>query len=467
MSQRNPKVSLATARVIPVLLVLVASYGSYVVVGPLSINYLLNPPDGQEADTVTGLAIPIAYFILLLPVAASWLRLTLVVLNDPGYIPQGPDRAPPGESGTNNPPGLEYFWQRDAFICDQGGLPIWCSYCKNWKPDRTHHNQDVGRCTRKMDHFCPWVGGVVGENSMKFFIQFTGYTALFTAYVMIVFAYFIAQHEKNAQWIVAVGLSGFFLFFTLGMFVNSTYLACLNYTTIEHSGLGSYRKTYMAVILPPDQQRDPLAPPPPARLASYKSDVGSDRPLTSDLDDPSHVSYFEQSNRSFRRPSPATPKEPSKIRVGTVTYPLELPVDRPPLPAPTPRTFAILELPPRMNPWKLENPWRNLAEVFGSTPAEWFLPIKRSPCCDHSSMVSEYPLGPAFVELLEEAGLTKQQADEFHDVRSPPRRRRRRRILDPGWQNGERPDGWISEKEARRIRHQERRQERDSRPDLS
>jgi palmitoyltransferase len=134
-----------------------------------------------------------------------------------------------------------------------------------------------------------------------------------------------------------------------------------------------------------------------------------------------------------------------------------------------------------MTPWDLKSPWSNLSEVFGSQPDEWFLPIKRSPCCDHTSMIAEYPLGPDFEALLEEVGLVRKNsklqqqqqqtalgsggggsAGSFSKdahAQSSVGDRRRKRVLDAGWQNGERPDGWMLEKEARRARKSDRRRD--------
>ena len=74
--------------------------------------------------------------------------------NLPGYRHAG---AASTEPATDKPaPGLQDFYDRDAFVCQTDGRPIWCSTCLNWKPDRAHHCREVGRCVRKMDHFCPW-----------------------------------------------------------------------------------------------------------------------------------------------------------------------------------------------------------------------------------------------------------------------------------------------------------------------
>ncbi|KAF2768303.1 hypothetical protein EJ03DRAFT_248482, partial [Teratosphaeria nubilosa] len=370
--------SLQTARAIPGFLVLVVCYVSYVVVGPLAIDYLFNPPKGVQKRVPAGIAITIVWFILLIPVAFTYLRLLTVVLRNPGYVPLGKET----ENDEQPHPAPE-FWTRDVFVCDQKGLPIYCKHCHNWKPDRTHHNQDVGRCTMKMDHFCPWVGGVVGERAIKFFTQSIFYTVILTTYGTILFAFFVHENRSHVQWIVALGLAGFFLLFTLGMLVNTLWLALQNLTTIEHLDVRN-RTMLLAVVLPPELQA------------------------------------HNERTAQLTRP-PAAARSP-----GTVTYPLSLPTDRPPPPAPPTRTFAILETPPGMNPWDLGSPWRNFKAVFGDHFHQWWLPWRHSPICDHSSDVSWYPLGPQFEKLLEDVGLGQRPTsrDEKSTVASKKRRRK-------------------------------------------
>ncbi|KAK5170292.1 Palmitoyltransferase pfa5 [Saxophila tyrrhenica] len=479
MTAARNAVSVWTARVVPVFLALIVAYASYVITGPLAIQFLLNPPEGLPKRTALGLALPIAYLFLLIPVAATWVRLLVVVWREPGYIPLGAPRDPAAQEPA---PGLEDFWLLDAFACDARGLPIWCPHCNNWKPDRTHHNQDVGRCTLKMDHFCPWVGGVVGERSYKFFVQFNFYSFLLSGYTLAVLAYFVAQggesNDLKVQWLIALGLAGFFAFFTIGITLNSIWMVFRNVTSIENIDAFS-RTMLLAVLLPPELQGKTLEGPPTPPQAHLRPDSSpsrsgeSEMPLTSDLDDPSHSTYF--SNLQTPRPPRRSSNLPFQERIwrGTVTYPLYLPIDRPPLPAPQPRTFAILETLPGMNVWDLGSAYRNFKAAFGDSPHDWLLPIRHSPCCDHTSLISQYPLGPDFEELLIEAGLVARPKHFHpredvvpHDSKSATasRKRRRKRRLDDGWQNGERPDGWFSEKEARRVRNDARRRMRGDLP---
>jgi palmitoyltransferase len=69
----------------------------------------------------------------------------------------------PRPNSDNDCPGHEKFYGKYVFICEEDGRPRWCSICRRWKPDRLHLSSDLGRCVRKMDHVCPWAGGVLSE----------------------------------------------------------------------------------------------------------------------------------------------------------------------------------------------------------------------------------------------------------------------------------------------------------------
>ncbi|OKP09689.1 Palmitoyltransferase pfa5 [Penicillium subrubescens] len=61
-----------------------------------------------------------------------------------------------GKAYQLDPFGLESFYTKDVFVCQEDGRPPYCSTCCQFKTDRAHHCREVDRCTRKMDHFCPW-----------------------------------------------------------------------------------------------------------------------------------------------------------------------------------------------------------------------------------------------------------------------------------------------------------------------
>ena len=179
------------------------------------VNYLLKPPATlHNSRPHIAIGILVGYSILLLLIASTYFRLFHIVATNPGYVPRGPQyhAEPKGQkkhpknsrlsrerngseaynlqeklngaakqvttgnrvdplpghaymdrpsgsrplTGGDSAPNLREFYTKDVFICEGDGRPVWCSTCLNWKPDRTHHCREAGRCVKKMDHFCPW-----------------------------------------------------------------------------------------------------------------------------------------------------------------------------------------------------------------------------------------------------------------------------------------------------------------------
>jgi palmitoyltransferase len=215
------RVNLAVSRIIPPVILGAVGYASYAITKPLcsecpqqnrwtdvnlsSVDYLIHPlPSYNRGSRVgAGAAIIAVYYVLLIPMIATYIRLVYNVLWNPGYLPFGAERVQAEssqdhkhsrgkrrrrrsssrkaqdaekqeptemdlESGVNahtggeafklDSAGLESFYTKDVFVCQEDGRPPWCSTCCQFKTDRAHHCREVDRCVRKMDHFCPWYG---------------------------------------------------------------------------------------------------------------------------------------------------------------------------------------------------------------------------------------------------------------------------------------------------------------------
>ncbi|KAL8998109.1 MAG: hypothetical protein Q9169_002802 [Polycauliona sp. 2 TL-2023] len=357
----------------------------------VAVDYLLKPsPTIGEPRRGAGIAILTIYACLLLFLALTYFRLIFTVIANPGYTPRGPQwhaqnnsktrhrrssratKPPPdlekqngslgeqpaltgalsgppggpaysewGPADDASAPGLQNFYKRDVFTCESDGRPIWCSTCLNWKLDRTHHCREVGRCVRKMDHFCPWVGGIVSETSQKFFVLFVCWGSIYCVFILIFMAKFVAERAHagvDIHWIVVLSMAGLFSLFLLGMSGSSLQFVFLNTTTIEN--LSRHTKVWQLAVLMPPMPAQNYNPPP------YRT-----------------ITYGQDPNNT--------------------------------------RTFAILHSKPGENPWDLGY-FRNFKSVMGEHWYDWFLPIKPSPCAKHDRQDCEFETGPVVERMMSE-----------------------------------------------------------------
>jgi len=430
-TEANRKTNIGVARAVPVLLLGIIGYASWVLTKVICIDYLITPPPSLLArpQRRSAIAILVIYYILLTLLLISFGRLLDTVIRRPGLIPHGPqwyaeqsrqkesrdgqesrstnrsegekstatdltDSKMPGEiqylANESLPFKVEDFWLRDVFVCNSDGRPPFCSTCYNWKPDRSHHCSELNRCVLKFDHFCPWVGGVVSETSFKFFVQFTFYGALFTLHLLVVVAYFFAQRRQesnflNAHWVVLLAISGLFFLFSGGMCMSSSQFALINSSTIENLN----RKTkvwFLAVYTSPQVLEEAREKNINLQLISY----------------------------------PRPPQEKLQtLQHGTCEFPDEAVQASSSSTATTEhRTFAILETAPGANPFDI-GPLSNFQDVMGLTIWEWLSPIKPSPGLKHDDPTSLYKLGPVVDELKANTGLKMWSA---HSAKSSRRR---------------------------------------------
>ena len=96
--------------------------------------------------------------------------------------------APGGASNSSDLATSSSFVGADN---DEPPVGQYCKHCKAWQGLRTKHCHDCGRCVRKFDHHCFWVGTCVGEkNHARFVWYLVAQTAL------IVWAF----HVSNSGW---------------------------------------------------------------------------------------------------------------------------------------------------------------------------------------------------------------------------------------------------------------------------
>lgn len=123
----------------------------------------------------------------------------------------------------------------DIYPCDERGYPIWCSNCQSLKMSRTHHSTKVGYCVPRFDHYCVWIGTVLGRLNYKLFVQFTFYLDLVVLILMISIATQMRQMKGSANGNVyaVFALACCALLMAGPLFLTHIYYMCYNRTSIE------------------------------------------------------------------------------------------------------------------------------------------------------------------------------------------------------------------------------------------
>ncbi|TVY48039.1 Palmitoyltransferase [Lachnellula occidentalis] len=282
-----------------------------------------------------------------------------------------------------------------------------------------------------MDHFCPWVGGPVGENNFNFFVQFTFWTALYCLHLIIVMAIYVhrqltARDESpNHHFAAILGLAGFFFMFTASMTGTSVQLLIINRTSVERLGAKT-KITTLAIKRPPLGELAKINPytaqNPSYNVITYPLEPGHAPPASQPRQAPPAISAeSDESNNPLNQDqeSSAGPEEPvapnSPTGEGVLT-PLVAGNNHPSgdlgngtsqermsaRDLSATKTFAILNtLEPGDNPWALGSGLANWKSVMGNGVIDWFLPVHQSPCSYHEDPESHFAIGPSVDRLRE------------------------------------------------------------------
>lgn len=336
-----------STRIVPIFVLGVIVYGCWATTKPICIDFFIARHEYGRA-----IAFLVLHYLFLILMLVCYARTLQTVSFNPGLVPLEPKLR------------LESFYTRDVYACRSDGLPIWCSECQNWKPDRVHHSGEIQRCVKKMDHYCPWAGGMIGETSFKFFIQFATYAACYGIVCLSAAAYVTSRLARagaaiSVPAIVEMALAGFFGLFAFTMAVRSHGFALSNLTTVEDLSRGS-KAIQLAIRIPLNQTPNPGNP---SKAIDYAT-------ITYPLADPNfdgNQYIYENNTASGNRPAE--------------------------------HKFAIVTTDVGDNPWDTGSHYTNWTSVMGDRgPVDWLLPLRLSPCCDYGGA---YPVGPVVAKLRE------------------------------------------------------------------
>lgn len=157
-----------------------------------------------------------------------------------------------GSSGANastTPAPFGASGAPEYFFCDSHGFPIWCSNCQTIKPPRSCHMSGTGTCVPRADHFCLWVGSVIGQNN---YIVFMKFMVWYWCYFVVVLVYLGVFGGKNIQrnggsgmnhnYIVLFVVSGFWVVAITALLGSHLFYIGKNITTIDDMAMGRAKR---------------------------------------------------------------------------------------------------------------------------------------------------------------------------------------------------------------------------------
>lgn len=139
----------------------------------------------------TGIGLIIGNVLFVLVIYICWFQVWIL---GPGIQPKVPLYRIIEDTGEINYRSIE---PPEYFMCDAHGYPIWCSTCESIKIDRSHHSSDMKKCVPKMDHFCTFMGAVIGKRNYRLFLQYCLWCILYFLYVCICTACFTKDYKNR------------------------------------------------------------------------------------------------------------------------------------------------------------------------------------------------------------------------------------------------------------------------------
>lgn len=150
--------------------------------------------------------------------------------------------------GVLRPP--EMLVANSVMVKGNGGFRF-CSKCKSWKPDRSHHCSSCDKCILRMDHHCPWFGICIGFKNHRFFVQFLIWSEIYLIIVTWISGWILVQFFVRERWSLQLFSLHILFTFSLGIllmlcvfvFLGFTiYQVLKNKTTIESYEMQRYRR---------------------------------------------------------------------------------------------------------------------------------------------------------------------------------------------------------------------------------
>lgn len=248
MADSKIKVGKIATRLVPVPIFLGMVYLSWAYSYYICWNEIY-----KHHSKATGIGLIVGNILFILLIDFIWLQ---ILAFGPGFQPKVPlYRIVEGTDETS----YRCIIPPDHFMCDAHGYPIWCSTCQSIKIDRSHHSSQVDRCVGRMDHYCTFIGAVIGKRNHRLFMQFCFWYLSYFIYIGISMALFTKSYKErvgsvNPNTIVVYVFCIGWIILIFALFSSHIYYIFYNRTSLDDMAAKRSRRTatlndeYMSVL---------------------------------------------------------------------------------------------------------------------------------------------------------------------------------------------------------------------------
>jgi palmitoyltransferase len=127
----------------------------------------------------------------------------------------------------------------EYFMCDENGYPYWCTTCQSLKVPRSFHSRRTGYCILKFDHYCIWLGSLLGVSNYIFFFKLAVW---FVVMIIIALVFLIVytkpnrdrgSHSIDGNFIAMYVVGGFWFIMAGGLVVSHIWYVLRGTTTMD------------------------------------------------------------------------------------------------------------------------------------------------------------------------------------------------------------------------------------------
>ncbi|WPK26680.1 hypothetical protein PUMCH_004040 [Australozyma saopauloensis] len=234
--------------IVPLVVVAIFAYCTYVSFHVVAYRILFVA--GLRAAAIA------LWCILALALPLIGVYWGVILLRGPGKLPEELLLLPGLESG-------EFL----SFLCDLLGFPLYCSHCQRLKPERSFHLSIVGVCVPRYDHYCVWLGAVVGRDNLVPFLKFVQLVAVYSfmsfCYAAVCIKRAVGDETLLPHILIVLVLTFFMGFMLAGLWITTTMQMAQATTTLDvltKKNAATYKRSL--AVENPSWLRKALVPPP-------------------------------------------------------------------------------------------------------------------------------------------------------------------------------------------------------------